>query len=308
MSTLQVRRPAFSFDENTPFQWNTANPRHGLTLNSLSFIAPAFERYIVATVRMATPHITDPDVLEEADLFLRQEAAHARAHRNHVAALVSQYLGLADAVNEINARFDRLLDTRPLRFHLAYIADIEATFTPLFDVILSHRDSLLDNGDPRVASLFLWHFVEEIEHRCAAQVIYDAVVPNPWYRTRMAPRVFTHILGCHNVTARAFAHHVPAADCAFDPTEMILGPGTIRLLSRKLLPGRPQGPFFDVPRREIASMYCRLAQSQRPGHTPADQHLPPFADEWLRAWDAGHDVINWYHGDPASPSAIPGAT
>jgi predicted metal-dependent hydrolase len=62
-------------------------------------------------------------------------------------------------------RFDRLIQTESLEFHLAYAADIEATYTPLFNVWLRHRASFFDNGDPRVAPLFLWHLVEEIEHR-----------------------------------------------------------------------------------------------------------------------------------------------
>lgn len=35
-------------------------------------------------------------------------------------------------------------------------------------------------GDARVASLFMWHFVEEIEHRSSAPILYDAVVRDRW--------------------------------------------------------------------------------------------------------------------------------
>ena len=37
----------FQFGDDTPFQWNPANPFFGFAMNSLSFVAPPFERYMV---------------------------------------------------------------------------------------------------------------------------------------------------------------------------------------------------------------------------------------------------------------------
>ena len=89
------------------------------------------------------------------------------------------------------AAYDDLTATTPVKYRLAYIADLEATFTPTFTMMLNNADTLFAPGDDRVASLFLWHFVEEIEHRSSALIIYDAVVGDPWYRMRIAPSVFS---------------------------------------------------------------------------------------------------------------------
>ena len=51
LTRLKVRNLPFQFDDDTPFQWNPANPLFGFAMNSLSFIAPPFERYIVAGLR-----------------------------------------------------------------------------------------------------------------------------------------------------------------------------------------------------------------------------------------------------------------
>jgi predicted metal-dependent hydrolase len=300
MTALQVRKLRWAFDEATPFQWNRANPAFGVAMNSQSFIAPEFERYIVAATRMAMSEITDPEMRAEADAFLTQEALHAGAHRSHVAALVRQYPGLKQVVDELDARYERLLQTRPLRYHLAYVADIEATFTPFFDMILRHRDTLLDNGDHRVAPIFLWHFVEEIEHRCSAQLIYHAVVPSPWYRLRVMPGVFAHVLECSNVVCRGFDQHVPAVDRGMNATDMLVGLGMIRALFRRARPSDPPSQFAAVSWKEIATLLHRLARSQRPGHSPANEQTPPFADEWFDAYDAGRDVVRWYGGEPGA--------
>lgn len=298
--TYVVRKPEFVFDETTPFQWNRANPEFGLAMNGLSFIAPPFERYIVTATRMALDVITDPDARAEAGWFLRQEAAHARAHRGHVTALIGQYPGLQAALNEMNARYDRLLATKPLEYHLAYIADIEATFTPLFNMFLRHRDTLFDNGDHRVAPMFLWHFVEEIEHRSSAQIVYDAVVPSPWYRLRHVPSVFAHVLSCYNVYARAVDANVPKAERIVDASSMVVGLESLRGSFRKRRPDDPPHQFADVPRPEIARLLFGLAKSQRPGHSPATAQTPPFADEWIAAYNNDRDVWRWYESNEVS--------
>ncbi len=80
-------------------------------------------------------------------------------------ALVQRYPELEKCYEDACAAYDKLIDEESIEFHAAYIANLEATFTPLFKVILDNRDSLFGGGDRRVASLMMWHFVEEIEHR-----------------------------------------------------------------------------------------------------------------------------------------------
>ncbi len=306
---LKIRRLAFAFDESTPLQWNRDNPMFGFVMLTLTFVAPPFERYMVTATRLALPHIDDPDVAAEAEAFLRQEALHAKAHRGHAAALVAQYPGLAEVTADLERRFDHLIDTRPLEYHLAYAAGIEATFTPTFNMWLRHRDVLFDNGDPRVAPLFLWHLVEEIEHRSSAYDIYNAVVPDPWYRLRMLPSVLGHMLGCHTAICRGIDAHVPFEDRLAPASEMALGWPELRTkLARNLAMGerrrnrvRWPSPLAPIPRREQVKALYRLARAQNPRHSPRGEETPPFADEWMADYDRGRDVVDWYHTAPIAP-------
>ena len=298
MTALVVRKLPWRFGPGVPFQWNAANPAFGLGMNTLTFIAPAFERYIVLAVREALGVIQDPAVRSEADAFLRQEGLHASAH---VAALVAQHPGLSEVSQELDRGYDELLRTRSPHFHLAYIADIEATFTPLFSMFFAHKATMFDNGDPRVAPLFLWHFVEEIEHRASAQIIYDAVVENPWHRLRMSRRVFAHMAECASVCGRGFNRHVPKEVRLVDAMEdAILSPvGIARRMFSRRTAGEPVSPDVAGPSAwEIATLLYRLFRSQTPWHRQVDEPLPPFADEWLAAYAAGRDVVRWY-ADPA---------
>ena len=189
-----VRKIRWDFDATVPFMWQPANPNFGLFCNAFTFIAVPFERYIVSAVRKAQDKLNeDPDVASEADAFLRQEAQHAAAHRKHMIALVQRYPDLEQCYEDACNSYDKLLDEQPIEFHAAYIANLEATFTPLFKVILDNRDSLFGGGDRRVASLMMWHFVEEIEHRSSGLILCRHINPDPWYRVKHTRATFRHV-------------------------------------------------------------------------------------------------------------------
>ena len=192
--SLVVRKIPWEFDETVPFMWQPANPNFGLFCNAFTFIAVPFERYIVAAVRKAAgPPQRGPGVAAEAEAFLRQEAQHAAAHRKHMMALVARYPELEQCYEDPCKAYDELIDEQPIEFHAAYIANLEATFTPLFKVILDNRDSLFGGGDRRVASLMMWHFVEEIEHRSSGLILCRHINPDPWYRVKHDPPTFRHV-------------------------------------------------------------------------------------------------------------------
>jgi predicted metal-dependent hydrolase len=292
-----IRRPPFAIDASVPFQWQPANPRFGLFGNTFTFLAIAFERYIVAATREAMPRITDPAIAEEADAFLRQEAQHARAHRLHANAMIAQYPGLAETFAATNAAYDELLERETLEFHLAYIANLEATFTPLFKMVFDNRRRLFEGGDERVGTLLLWHFVEEIEHRSSALRIHHHVTPDRWYRIRKARKVFEHVAGIFKLVLAGFEQHVPIEDRHV--TTSAVGPSGLWLeeISQRfpIVRRRSDGPSMlsHVPGRDLRTMIWRLAMSQTLRHDPAGEPLPAWVGEWHAAYDAGADVTTY---------------
>jgi predicted metal-dependent hydrolase len=292
MTHLQVRRPRFDFTDDVPFVWNPQNPAFSFNMNATSLIIIGFEQLIVSAVQEAKPLITDPGVADEATAFLRQEAQHSSSHRKHVAALIERYPGLQDTLDETLASFDRLTATTPLAYRLAYIADLEATFTPAFKLMLDNEDTLFRPGDDRVASLFLWHFVEEVEHRSSALIIYDAVVGKRWHRLRVLPRVVKHLLGVMELIADGVNSHVPLADRHVD-ARTLLPSFTIAQALRGKHSDVP-APFAEVALKEKLVAGTRVLLSQTPFHDPAQEPLPEFAARWFDRYDSGGDVVRWY--------------
>jgi Predicted metal-dependent hydrolase len=307
MTDLVVRKIRWEFDDTVPFLWQPANPNFGIFCNVFTFIAVPFEKYIIKAMRQAQDRFdASPDIAAEADAFLRQEGQHASAHRKHMTALVEQYPGLERAYEEATRSFDRLIEEHPVEFHAAYIANLEATFTPLFKVILDNRDSLFGGSDQRVASLMMWHFVEEIEHRSSGLILYRHLCPDPWYRVKHIRDTFNHIGEVSAEIAKIIDDVVPVEDRGASALDLMSigllldefkfrGPGGKRRRARR---GGTPTLFNAVPTSHLTKMAWRLALSQTPNHDPKEQPLPDWADTWMAEYARGADMTS-FAGDPS---------
>jgi predicted metal-dependent hydrolase len=143
VSDLRVRKMRFAFaDYDVPFRWNEGNPAFSSMANAVSFLAIGFEKMIVQAIREAMPRITESAVAQEAQAFLRQEGQHASAHRQHVSGLIRHYPGLRETLDKVIGEFDSLTASKSLEYRLAYTADLEATFTPVFKLMLEPQTRL----------------------------------------------------------------------------------------------------------------------------------------------------------------------
>lgn len=301
MTDLIVRKMRFAFAEHhVPFLWNEQNPAFSSMANAVSFLAIAFEKMIGHMITEAMPLITDPAIAEEAQAFVRQEGQHSMAHRQHAKGLIRSYPGLTETLDQVIAMFDDMTAHTPLKYRLAYTADLEATFTPAFKLMLDHDDTLFAPGDDRVASLFLWHFVEEVEHRSSALLIYNSVVADPWYRMRVAPSIFKHVWAVLRVACEGFNKHVPIEERKVDALSMFSVLSRKKALQQRLpfFSTADDGPFANafshLPAKEVLVALSGIVRSQIPGHDPAYETLPALADEWFRRYETGYDVTRWY--------------
>ena len=305
MTNLEVRRPKFDFTEDVPWQWNPDNPGFSFFMNATSIIAIGFEQMIVGAVQEAKPLISDPAVAAEAAAFLRQEAQHSSTHRKHVSALIKRYPGLQQTFDDTMASFDHVTATTSLDFRLAYIADLEATFTPSFKLMLDNEETLFRPGDDRVASLLIWHFVEEVEHRSSALVIYDAAIGRRWYRLKVLPAVVKHLMSVLAIIADGVNAHVPEADRKVDARTLLPVFGMRESLRQRLSLGKSgaggstPAAFSSVPRKQVLAAAGRVLMSQTPYHNPVHAPLPELADRWFDRWERGGDVTRWYSAETA---------
>jgi predicted metal-dependent hydrolase len=275
MSNLKIRKIQFQFD-GVEFIWNPDNPGFSIAMNKLSFFAIGLERYFCRATQAAIPFIKDPKVLEEARLFIAQEAAHSLAHRRHATALIERYPGLQKALDQIVEHFNVLYEQRELAYHLAYAGGLESIFTPFFKLLLDNRAILFAGGDVRVASLFLWHFCEEIEHRSSAVTIYDEVVGSYYFRVRNFLRFMRHVNEGLELIEREFREHVRGV-----PDECY----------------KKQFHAEGIPLLGRLQAGWGVLMSQMPWAKPKEQKLPDYYSEWVRLDESGADLSKIYGAD-----------
>jgi hypothetical protein len=219
-------------------------------------------------MRDAEAHITDPAVMEEAVAFRKQEAIHAQKHMRHARALIAQYPALQGVLDKVLASYDDVYNAHPLEYHLAYAGGLEAIFTPFFKMILDHRAALFEEGDAQVASLFVWHFCEEIEHRSSAYDVYNHVVGSHWYRIRKTGAFQKHTRDLFDMIKGEFESIVKdVPDNAYS-----------------------DNPFARIPLWAQLRSAVGVLASQFPWHDSVNQPLPDYYAEWLGHWQSGADV------------------
>jgi predicted metal-dependent hydrolase len=271
MSDLKIRRIPFDFD-GVDFVWNQDDPAFAITMNKVSFFAIGFEKYICRATQAAEPLIKDPRVLQEARDFRAQEGIHSLAHRKHAKALIARYPGLQAALDQSIALFDKLFEEQDLKYHLAYIGGLESIFTPSFRLMLDNREALFAKGDARVASLFLWHFCEEIEHRSSGQMVYDHVYGNYLYRVRRFKGFMKHV----GVVIEAITNEF-----------------------RKQFRTLPEAWFMSYSNHKLPLVgklrsMLGITLPQMPWHNPEHQALPEYFGEWIGRFDRGEDMTLTY--------------
>jgi uncharacterized protein len=142
---------------------------------TLSGLFPDGEDFFVRSVRHYRDQITDPDLRRQVAGFIGQEATHGREHR----VLNNRLDELGYPTKKIE-RFTRWgLETRekvvPVAANLAVTAALEHFTATLAELLLSNPDARALFGHDEVRNLFLWHALEESEHKAVAFDVYKAV-------------------------------------------------------------------------------------------------------------------------------------
>lgn len=142
---------------------------------SLSAVFPDGEEFFVRSVRHFRDQITDPELKRDVAGFIGQEAVHGREHR----AFNDRLAELGYPTKRFERMTDRFLRLRERllspRSNLAATAALEHFTATLAELVLTDADVRRRMGDPAVRDLFVWHALEEAEHKAVAFDVYRAI-------------------------------------------------------------------------------------------------------------------------------------
>lgn len=142
---------------------------------ALSSVFPDGEDFFVRSVRHYRDQVTDPALKRQVAGFIGQEAMHGREHRVFNDRLAE--LGYPSKEFEHVTRLGLKIRERilPAKSNLAATAALEHFTATLAELVLTSEEIRDLMGAEAVRDLFVWHALEESEHKAVAFDVYKAV-------------------------------------------------------------------------------------------------------------------------------------
>ena len=142
---------------------------------TFSSVFPDGEAFFVRSVRSFRDQVDDADLVRQVSHFIGQESRHGRQHH-----LLNQRLGAlgypTERYERVTRRYlairERLFTSRS---NLAATAAVEHFTATLAELMLSSQPTRDLFGHEAVRDLFVWHALEECEHKAVAFDVYRAV-------------------------------------------------------------------------------------------------------------------------------------
>ena len=261
---MTVRRPGFTYPSPLPAHWNGRRPEFSHIVNAASLAMPYLEPYLIATMRAARDRVTDPALRSALDDYVAQESMHYMQHRRFNDRLVALgYRCIEGLQARLAADYARLGATRSLEFNLAYAEGFESMALAIGEMLIEDREHLFGDSESGVASLVLWHFVEEIEHKQVAFDMFEHVAGGYFRRVHGFLYATWHIFG---LTRRGYQ-------------ALLKEDGLWRNLRSRLALARLLARIF-------ANMTPKLLRILVPGYDPRQVADPPWALAWARLFSA----------------------
>jgi predicted metal-dependent hydrolase len=142
-------------------------------LTALSSTFPIGEQFFVHSVRNVRDQVQDPALQAQIAAFIGQEAMHSKAHAEFNDAWRRDDYNL-DRFQAWLARKDSYIKNLHPKIQLAITCAFEHFTALLGGYILQHPE-VLSTLDDDAMKLWVWHAIEEIEHRSVAFDVYQAV-------------------------------------------------------------------------------------------------------------------------------------
>ncbi|MGH9917460.1 MAG: metal-dependent hydrolase [Nitrososphaerales archaeon] len=230
-------------------------------LSVLSSVFPDGEDYFVRSVEAGRDQIRDPVLREDVEGFIGQESMHGREHRvlnEHLAEFGYPTRAIGAYVRWLFRTRERI---RSKRLHLAFTAALEHYTATLAETLLTDPDARAVIDHDGVRYLFMWHALEESEHKAVAFDVYTELGGTE--RMRIAAMWLTHLLFVLETSIWA------AISLGMDPDARRHPLRVVRSLMR--LPRSP----FTRPRA-----VRQLFEYNRRGFHPNDRDTGELIEEW----------------------------
>lgn len=180
-SDIQPRMMDFEFDDSIPRYWFAGDQFKTLLLTALSCTFPEGERFFVRSVRHYQKQLRSPLLKQQVKGFIGQESHHGKEHESFNTFMQRKGFPTAEIdrfVQEGLAKMDQWMSPRR---KLAKTCALEH-FTAMLAELVLENDDFLGGMDQRMLPLWIWHAIEESEHKAVAFDVYAEQEGSYWVR------------------------------------------------------------------------------------------------------------------------------
>ncbi len=178
---IKPRRMDFAFDDAIPTWWFDQDVFKTLLLTALSCTFPEGERFFVRAVREYQDRITDPQLRQDVRGFIGQEAHHGKEHTVLNAFMARKGFPVHEEEDFVRRGLIAQHKWLSPQRQLAKTCALEH-FTAMFAELLLEHPDFFKGMDERVLPIWLWHAIEESEHKAVAFDVYQDQVDDYWVR------------------------------------------------------------------------------------------------------------------------------
>jgi predicted metal-dependent hydrolase len=176
-SAITIRSIQPHYEATPDLHWFGGNPFTSHLVHALSFLFPPGEEMFVKSVNHFKDQVTDPDLRRAIKAFAGQEHLHSKMHHDFNVWIQSRIpeaevycQRIADGINRDYIRMEK---RKPI-VNLAVTVALEHITAVMAATFLSRPD-MLEKLQPEVRALFIWHAIEEVEHKSVAFDVYRTV-------------------------------------------------------------------------------------------------------------------------------------
>ena len=151
---------------------------------SLSIFLTRGEDLVIDTARYHRDFIKDPLLKQRVTSLIGQEAIHSKMHEELNDALIEIDLPVKLFRTWAGWVFDYGLDRLPQPMKLSLMAGIEHFTAVLAEYMMNHEEIFFRSQDEKQRAIWMWHMLEESEHKDIAFDVYQELSNN--YTLRIA--------------------------------------------------------------------------------------------------------------------------
>lgn len=203
IASFPVRRMDYEFQRVQKY-WCNNDPIFTHYFTGLSTLFPEGEAYFVRSVRCFRKQIKNYELDQDIGAFIGQEAMHSKEHHAFHQSAKKYNLDPESLEKITGIVFKTIEKYFPKKWNLLLTLGIEHYTAVLVSYMMSDVNKMIT--DDTIRNLWLWHSIEEIEHKSVVFDLYQEIYGNKL--NAYVPRVLIYTFGLVLVTMLTHISHI----------------------------------------------------------------------------------------------------